>query len=120
MKKLFFALVCMVSFTLASQAQTATPTAYEAAQLEQISSACKTAGLTEEQTTKVKAIITECWKKNADTKADATLDAEAKKAKLKENNDAKDWKLQNLMKDKYKAYAEARKKLIEEAKAAKQ
>lgn len=118
MKKLLFSVVLILLSASFSLAQTATPNAFETKQLEQITSACKTAGLTEEQITKAKTIITDCWKKNAEIKADATLDAEAKKAKLKENNDMKDWKIQNLMKNKYKAYVEARKKLAEEAKAA--
>ncbi len=118
MKKLLFSIMCVFAVLSISFAQTSAPNAFEAKQLEQITTACKTAGLTDEQIAKAKTIITDCWKKNAEVKADATLDAEAKKTKLKENNDMKDWKIQNLMKDKYKAYVEARKKLAVEAKAA--
>lgn len=118
--------MCMVGFANANFAQNAPQTKEEVAtfrakNLEQIAAAAKIAGLDEKETAKVKAVIENLYKKQDEINNDASLTPEAKKEKLKAANADKDWKLQNIMGDeKWKAYAEARKKLMAEAAAKKQ
>lgn len=125
MKKMIVTLICVVGFASTILAQNAPQTeeqklAFRAKNLEQISTASKMIGLDEKQTGKVKTTIENLYKKQDEINNDASLTPDAKKLKLKEANGEKDWKMQNIMGDKYKEFAEARKKINAEAAAAKQ
>jgi hypothetical protein len=122
MKNLFVSFLCLFSVTTFTNAQNANDSkgdmeAQRAKQLEQVVSASKTAGLSDVEIEKVKTIIAVFRQKQADINNDTTIVVEEKKTKLKEANAEKDWKIQNLMgKDRYKLYADARKKIaVEEA-----
>ncbi len=124
MKKIIIIFLCMVGFTTLNFAQNAPQTKEEVAaqrikNLNQIVAACKIVALDEKQIGKVKGIIEILYKKQDEINNDESLKTtpDVRKQKLKEANDEKDWKLQNIMGDKWKTYAEARKKLIAEAAA---
>ncbi len=121
MKKILFATLLMTGITTAGFSQNTAPTkeqqeAQIAKNLEQVADASKTAGLSDAEIEKVKTVILNLEKRKAEIKADTSLTAEEKNAKLKEANAEKDRKIKNIMGDRYQAYVEARKKLNEAAK----
>lgn len=125
MKKMILVFVCMLGLATAVFAQNSQPKnediqAQRAAILEQVTGAAKEVGSGEEQIAKLKAIFENLFKKQDQIKADSTLTPDAKKEKQKEANSEKDWKVKNLMGEKYEAYAEVRKKLMNEANQKKQ
>lgn len=125
MKQLLLAVGCMLSFSIASYAQTSEPSkealmAQRAASLAQVSAAAQEVGLEEKKTVQLKAIFEQLFKKIDEIKADGTSTDEDKKEKLKAANAEKDWKVKNLLGDKYKAYSEVRKRLATEAAPPKQ
>lgn len=112
--------ICLLGLTQASFAQTKDEIAAQrVSSMEQVVAASKTAGLDEKQIQKVKEIIQNLYKKQDDIKADTTLTAEDRTKKLKDANAEKDWKVRNIMGDKYLAYADARKKMVADAAAKK-
>jgi hypothetical protein len=88
--------------------------------LEQILTASKMAGLDEKEIGKVKVVIENLYKKQDEINSDESLTPEVRKEKLKAANGEKDWKVKNIMGDKFMAYVEARKKLVADAAAIKQ
>ncbi len=125
MKQFLLVLMYVLSFSVAGFAQTAEPTkeeilAQRAVSLEQVSTAAKEVGLDERKTVKLKTVFENLFKKIDEIKADGTLTPEAKKEKLKAANADKDWRVKDILGDKYKAYSEVRKRLMAEAAAKKQ
>lgn len=117
MKRVSLLFVCLLGFSTANFAQTKEEVAAQrATSFEQMTAAAKEVGLEEKQIAKLKAIFEELFKTQDEIKADATLTAEQRKEKLTKANEKKDWKVQNLLGDKYKAYGEARKRIMEAAK----
>lgn len=122
MKKFILAFACMLGFVTANFAQNTTPAKDDVAtvrakNLDQIVAACKQVGLDDQKIAKAKAIIENLYKKQDDINGDSSLSADEKKQKLKDANADKDWRMKNLMGDKYKEYSEARKKMIADAAA---
>jgi hypothetical protein len=122
MKKIILAFACMLGFVTANFAQNTTPAKDDVAtvrakNLDQIVAACKQVGLDDQKIAKAKAIIENLYKKQDDINGDSSLSADEKKQKLKDANADKDWRMKNLMGDKYKEYSEARKKMIADAAA---
>lgn len=122
MKKIILAFACMLGFVTANFAQNTTPAKDDVAtvrakNLDQIIAACKQVGLDDQKIAKAKAIIENLYKKQDDINGDSSLSADEKKQKLKDANADKDWRMKNLMGDKYKEYSEARKKMIADAAA---
>jgi len=122
MKKIILAFACMLGFVTANFAQNTTPAKDDVAtvrakNLDQIVAACKQVGLDDQKIAKAKAIIENLYKKQDDINGDSSLSADEKKQKLKDANADKDWRMKNLMGDKYKEYSEARKKMIADATA---
>jgi hypothetical protein len=122
MKKIILAFACMLGFVTANFAQNTTPATDDVAtvrakNLDQIVAACKQVGLDDQKIAKAKAIIENLYKKQDDINGDSSLSADEKKQKLKDANADKDWRMKNLMGDKYKEYSEARKKMIADAAA---
>lgn len=117
MKKivLTFALFLSVAVTTFAQSDEQLK-AQRATSFEQMTKAAKEVGVDDKKIEKLKAVFEELFKTQDEVKADATLTPEQKKEKLKAANEKKDWKVSNLLGDKLKAYAEARKRIIEEAK----
>lgn len=125
MKKVFLLLIGMLGLATADFAQKTEPAkgdiqAQRTAILEQVTAAAKEVGSGEEKLAKLKAIFEDLFKKQDQVKADSTLTPDARKEKLKEANTEKDWKVKNLMGEKYEAYAEVRKRLMNEAAPKKQ
>jgi hypothetical protein len=124
MKKNIIIVFCLLSLSFTAFAQN-NPTANDqlqaqrAASLQQVTAAAKEVGADEKQLIKLKAILENLYKKQDEIKADTSLAAPAKQEKLKAANADKDWRVQNLLGDKYKAYGEVRKRLITEAAAKK-
>jgi Skp family chaperone for outer membrane proteins len=119
MKKVIVLFVSALVITATSFAQMSKEqvAAQRAKSLLQVSTAAKDAGLDEKQLEKVKATLETLFKKQDEAYADSTLTPDARKEKLKKANEEKDWKLKNTMGDKWDAYVEARKKLVEAEKA---
>ncbi len=122
MKKIILAFACMLGLVTANFAQNTTPAKDDVAtvrakNLDQIVAACKQVGLDDQKIAKAKAIIENLYKKQDDINGDSSLSADEKKQKLKDANADKDWRMKNLMGDKYKEYSEARKKMIADAAA---
>ncbi len=117
MKKIILTFALCLGIATTNFAQSAEEVkAQRATSLEQMGTAAKEVGLDEKQVVKLKAIFEELFKSQDEIKADATLTPEQRKEKLTKANEKKDWKVSNLMGDKYKAYAEARKRIVEAAK----
>ncbi|MFY8126908.1 MAG: hypothetical protein ACOVMM_00910 [Chitinophagaceae bacterium] len=117
MKKLVltFALFLSVASTTFAQSDDQIK-AQRATSFEQMTKAAKEVGVEDKKIEKLKAVFEELFKTQDEIKADATLTPEQKKEKLKAANEKKDWKVSNLLGDKLKAYADARKRIVEEAK----
>jgi hypothetical protein len=119
MKKIILSIAFFLGITTTNFAQNADEVkAQRAKSLEQMGKAATEVGLEEKKVEKLKAVFTDLFKTQDEVKADATLTPEARKEKLTKANELKDWKVQNLFGDKYQAYVEARKRIIEEAKKA--
>jgi Tfp pilus assembly protein PilF len=121
MKKIFFLLVCFWGITQVNFAQTSDDIKKQrATSVDQATTAAKEVGLTEEQTAKLKKVFEDLFKEQDEIRADTVSTKEQKKVKLTKANEKKDWRIENLLGDKYKAYVEARKRLIAEAASKKQ
>jgi uncharacterized protein HemX len=119
MKKILLTFALILGITTTNFAQTPEEVkAQRATSLQQITQAAKEVGLEEKKFEKLKAVFEELFKTQDEVKADASLTPEQRKEKLKAANEKKDWKVSNILGDKLKAYAEARKRIIEEAKKA--
>ena len=75
------------------------------------------AGLTSDEQQKTKTILEETGALNKTVKADASLSADQKMEKAKENTKARDAKLKNLLGDKYKILKDIQKAQKEAAQA---
>jgi len=83
---------------------------------EEMMSAYKEVGLTEDQIKLVKDANTEAWKKSNEIRKDAALTEDAKKEKLKEISTEKNEKIKAIMgADTYKLFSAIRKKQKEAA-----
>lgn len=119
MKKIILSFALFLGVASTNFAQTPEELkAQRAKSLEQMTKAAAEVGVDEKKAEKLKAVFEELFKTQDEIKADATLTPEQKKEKLKAANEKKDWKMSNILGDKYKAYGEARKRIIEEAKKA--
>lgn len=124
MRSVLLAFICVLGFSLSGFAQNPEPTkeeiaAQRAASLEQVATAAKEIGLDDQKTVKLKTIFENLFKKIDEIKADGTLTPEARAEKLKAANADKDWRVKDLLGDKFKAYTEVRKRLMAEAAAKK-
>ncbi len=125
MKKAFLVFVAILSMLVVSIAQNTKPTKAEIqvqrnTNLENTTIAAKEAGLNEKELEKLKTIFENLYKKQDEIYDDTTLMKDVRKEKLKEANDAKDWKVKSLFGDRYTAYVDARKRIIAEAALKKQ
>jgi hypothetical protein len=123
MKRVFLLVFCMLGMVFNSVAQNPAPSNEElkiqrAASLEQMTAAAKEAGAAAKEIEKLTIVFENLFKKTDAIKADATLTPEAKKEQLKAANAEKDWKVKNVLGDKYTAYSEARKRMVAAAAAA--
>lgn len=117
MKKIVLTLALFLGIATINYAQTTEEVkAQRATSMEQMAKAAKEVGVEDKKIEKLKAVFEELFKTQDEIKADATLTPEQRKEKLKAANEKKDWKVSNILGDKLKAYSEARKRLIEEAK----
>lgn len=124
MRTVFLSLIGILGFSFSVFAQNPEPAkeaiaAQRAESLEQVAAAAKEVGLDEQKTVKLKTIFENLFKKIDEIKADGSLSAEARNEKLKAANADKDWRVKDLLGDKYKAYSEVRKRLMAEAAAKK-
>ncbi len=120
MKKVVLLLVCTLSIMVIAFAQDVKPTNEEikiqrATSIKQMTTAAKEVGSTEPEIAKLKTIFESFFAKQDEIKADLTLTPEVRTTKLKEANSSKDWKVKNLLGDKFTAYASARKRISAEA-----
>jgi hypothetical protein len=117
MKNKLFVFVILLFSALTNFAQTKEEIqAQRATSLEQMTKAAKEVGVEDKKIEKLKAVFEELFKTQDEIKADTTLTPEQRKEKFKTANEKKDWKVQNILGDKLKAYAEARKRIMEDAK----
>ncbi len=120
MKKVVLLLVCTLSIMVIAFAQDVKPTNEEikiqrATSIKQMTTAAKEVGSTEPEIAKLKTIFESFFAKQDEIKADSTLTPEVRTTKLKEANSSKDWKVKNVLGDKFTAYASARKRILAEA-----
>ena len=117
MKKNVLVLLLMLGFVTVNFAQSKEEVqAQRATSLEQMTKAAKEVGVEDKKIEKLKAVFEELFKTQDEIKADTTLTPEQRKEKFKTANEKKDWKVQNILGDKLKPYAEARKRIMEDAK----
>jgi hypothetical protein len=119
MKKLLLLVCTMFLFAAVSNAQEAEvkkPTKEEKQKMkqkqdEELAAAFKEAGLSDEQITKVKAVMDEANTKSKEVKADAALTEDERKTKLDAIKEEKNAKIKEIMgEEKYRAFNAAKKK----------
>lgn len=132
MKKVFLIACSLFVFAAIGNAQQAQTTEAKAPtkeerekmkqkQEEELAAAFKEIGLTEEQVKQVKAVMQESNDKNKALRSDNSISDDDKKAKMKENNDAKNARLKEIMgEEKYKQFNAIRKKQRDAAQAGQQ
>ncbi|MFP5040982.1 hypothetical protein [Parasediminibacterium sp. JCM 36343] len=129
MKRMLALLLATGMFALASNAQDAPPppptgkppmmmTKEEKAKMkqrrdEELATTFKEAGLTDDQSKQAKDAQDDYNTKMHDLKKDATMSDDDKKTKMKDLKDAQVAKLKEIMGDKYKAWVESRKKMMQ-------